>query len=170
MSPDRLRYLLHYDAETGIFRHIIARGPCSAGAVAGCINAIGYVRICVDYVDYAAHRLAWIYVHGVMPPDQIDHINGRRDDNRLCNLRLADNSQNNQNRPLQSNSTSGFKGVSLHKKSGLWFAYAQAKGIRKSAGYHRTAEEASIAAIAMRSRLHGEFSNNDRKDPKPCGS
>ncbi|WP_097303850.1 HNH endonuclease [Pseudomonas chlororaphis] len=163
MTPDRLKELLHYDPETGLFTHIIARGPCPAGSIAGCINAIGYVRICLDYIDYTAHRLAWLYVHGVMPPEQIDHRNGRRDDNRICNLRLADNSQNNQNRPLQGNNTSGYKGVSLHKKSGLWFAYAQAKGSRYSAGYHKTPEAASAASTALRLKLHGEFVNNDRK-------
>lgn len=170
MKVDRLKNIFMYDPHTGVFTNLISRGRAKAGKIAGYLGAGGYLRVKIDYEEHYLHRLAWLFVHGNMPPDQIDHINGRRDDNRLCNLRLADNSQNNQNRTLQSNSTSGFKGVSLHKKSGLWFAYAQAKGIRKSAGYHRTAEEASIAATAMRSRLHGEFSNNDRKEPKPCGS
>lgn len=168
MEIERLRELIDYDSATGDFTHIVARGPCKAGSKAGCLNGLGYVRVCVDGVDYSGHRLAWFYHHGEWPPEQVDHINGDRADNRICNLRLADNSQNNQNRPLQSNNTSGYKGVSLHRKSGLWFAYAQLKGRRHSAGYHKTPEAASAAASDLRLRLHGVFANNGRKqEPNP---
>lgn len=161
MNVDRLKELLHYDPATGISTHKVARGPCKAGSEAGCLNGMGYVRICLDYVDYTGRRLAWLYQHGVMPEDQVDHRNGNRADNRIENLRLADNSQNNQNRILQSNNTSGFKGVSLHKQSALWFAYATQGGKRISAGYHRTPEEAFVASTALRESLHGDFACHD---------
>lgn len=167
MNAKRLRELLIYDPLTGSFTHRTTRGPCKEGSLAGCLNALGYIRICVDYVDYAAHRLVWLYQFGSFPSSQIDHINGNRADNRLCNLRLADNSQNNQNRPLQRNSTSGFKGVSLHKQSGRWFAYATKNGRRVSGGYHESAEQAFAAATALRTQLHGEYAKHDYRKVTP---
>lgn len=161
LSVERLRQLLEYDPAFGQFKRRVGRGPSKAGSIAGCLNGLGYVRICVDGVDYAGHRLAWLYHYGEIPEDQIDHINGNRADNRIANLRLANNSENNMNRPLQRNNTSGYKGVSRHKQSGLWFAYARAGGRRHSAGYHKTPEEAFIAASALRDRLHGDFARHD---------
>ncbi|MGL9722094.1 HNH endonuclease signature motif containing protein [Symbiopectobacterium sp.] len=50
-----------------------------------------------------AHRLAWIYVYGVEPDGEIDHINGIRSDNRICNFRIVDDKQNARNRRKQWN-------------------------------------------------------------------
>ena len=160
MTPERLKELFHYDPETGLFTRRTDRGPCKAGEIAGYTNSVGYVQLGIDYVDYTAHRLAWLYQHGYMPPEQIDHINGDREDNRIENLRLANNSQNNQNRKLQENNSSGFKGVSLHRQSGRWFAYAQRDGLRVSAGYYATRELAAAASAKLRESLHGEFTNH----------
>lgn len=168
MNADRLRELLDYEPATGIFTNKFSRGRARSGAEAGCLNALGYVRICVDGVDYTGHRLAWLFHYGEMPKDQIDHINGNRADNRMANLRLANNAENNMNRPLQSNNTSGYKGVSRHKKSGMWFAYAGVNGKRHSAGYHKNPEDAFIAASTLRDRLHGAFAKHDyRKQEQP---
>lgn len=161
MNADRLKCLIEYNSDSGEFTHRIAKGSCKAGSKAGCLNAIGYIRICVDGKDYSGHRLAWLYHYGDWPPGQVDHINGVRSDKRISNLRLADNSKNNMNKSIQSNNTSGYKGVSLHKQSGLWFAYAQAEGKRYSAGYHKTPEEAYQASCVLRELLHKQFARHD---------
>ena len=95
ITAERLRELLHYDAETGVFRWKVRpyRTSIQSGTVAGMIYA-GYRRIRVDGQMYQAHRLAWFYIHGHWPVNLIDHKNTIRDDNRLSNLREATRAEN----------------------------------------------------------------------------
>ncbi len=168
MTLERLKELFKYDSNTGIFTNKVSRGRAKNGAIAGSIGADGYLRVKVDYVDHYLHRLAWLHEHGELPECQIDHKNEVKTDNRISNLRKASNSQNGQNKPIQANNSSGFKGVSLHRKSGLWFAYAQRDGRRTSAGYHETRELAAAASAELRERLHAEFANHGyRKQVQP---
>lgn len=71
----------------------------------------GYLHGCIGYVKYLSHRAAWAIFYGEDPPDQIDHINGIKTDNRLVNLRIVDQTENNRNSSLQKNNTSGVVGV-----------------------------------------------------------
>jgi HNH endonuclease len=87
LTAERLRERLHYDAETGVFTRRVGSSNARAGDVAGSVHSTGYVRISIDGGKYTAHCLAWFYVHGVWPSDQIDHINRNRSDNRIANLR-----------------------------------------------------------------------------------
>ena len=52
---------------------------------------------------------------------QVDHINGDRLDNRRENLRIVTNWQNQMNRGMTINNSSGYKGVRL-RRSGKWEA------------------------------------------------
>jgi len=72
-----LKELLNYNPETGDFAWVKSKKP------AGGISSYGYRRIIIDGKEHKAHRLAWLYTHGVFPEDQIDHINGVRHDNRI---------------------------------------------------------------------------------------
>lgn len=96
LTVARLRELLNYDADTGIFTWRISQGKAKAGAVAGVVQR--YRTITIDSSPYKAHRLAWYYSHGVWPKHQIDHLNGLKDDNRLANLRDISMCGNLQNR------------------------------------------------------------------------
>lgn len=83
LTHARLRELLDYNAETGVFTWRVSRqGHCKAGSAAGARRHDGYIRICVDQRRVWGHRLAWFYVHGEWPSQQIDHINGNPSDNR----------------------------------------------------------------------------------------
>ena len=126
----RLQELLSYDPETGIFRWKVDRnGNAKKGEVAGSIASDGYRAIRIDGRHYFAHRLAWFFVHGMWPADQIDHLNGRRADNRLANLREATNRENQQNlRRARSGSRSGLLGVSWHGQKGRWRAEIRYNG------------------------------------------
>ena len=73
LIAERLRELLSYEPETGVFRWRVSRGPAVAGSVAGSLTTYGYIKIKVDGRFYRAHRLAWIYVHGVWPSKDLDH-------------------------------------------------------------------------------------------------
>jgi HNH endonuclease len=87
-SINRLRELFSYDSETGLFTRRFALRQYPAGIVAGSKRNNGYVALTIDRRVYQLHRLAWFWVHGSCP-DQLDHINQIRDDNRIANLRLA---------------------------------------------------------------------------------
>lgn len=86
LTLERVKELLNYDPETGLFSWNAKRGRCAKLAVAGSWNSYGYRRITVDGRGYPAHRLAWLHVHGRWPQGEIDHINGIKHDNRLANL------------------------------------------------------------------------------------
>lgn len=149
---------LSYNPETGEFKRVgsfCGRGV--QGQVVGTKNKDGYLRVKIDYKEYYLHRLAWLFVYGEIPKSQIDHINGNKSDNRICNLRIATNSQNSMNKPISAANTSGHKGVSFNRIAGLWQAYAQKDGKRYSGGYHKTVDAASAAAFELRGRLHGEY-------------
>src|SRR5690349_20811660 len=115
LTPDKVRQVLSYDAITGQFTWRVSKGlrvraGGNAGFVAQGANT-GYVIIGIDGRQYRAHRLAWFYVTGEWPPDEIDHINGNRADNRWANLRPATVAENQRNRAKSKRNTSGYKGV-----------------------------------------------------------
>lgn len=163
LSADHLRESLDYDPETGAFAwrrraNMDARwNNRFAGTMAGTINAAGYVTITIDRVRYTGHRLAWLYVHGAWPPHQIDHINGDRADNRIANLRPATNTENARNATIGKNNTSGFKGVSFHKKAGKWSASICVDRRTRHLGLFETPEAAHEAYVAAAELAFGQF-------------
>ena len=124
LTLERLKQLVCYNPETGVFTWKIRRKHCAqaVGAQAGSLNSKGYRRITVDGREYKAHRLAWFYVWGEWPT-LLDHINRDRSDNRLCNLRVATPSLNALNKTPAKLSTSGVRGVHFDHRGGRWVAY-----------------------------------------------
>ena len=156
LTAARLREILHYDPETGVFTWRVNRGGSAlAGSKAGHPSKRdGYVRINVYCCLSLAHRLAWMYVHGVFPKNHLDHINGHRDDNRICNLREATCAQNNQNQAIRSDNKSGLIGVSWHQPRGKWKAQIQFCNANKHLGLFCTKEEAHAAYLEAKLNLH----------------
>lgn len=149
ITQERLKSLLTYNADTGEFRwRTAASNRAKAGAVAGCRDRHGYVVIRIDGILHKAHRLAWLYQYGALPSKNIDHINQTPGDNRIANLREADQHENNQNRRIQRNSSSGATGVSLHKASQRWHARIYTREGCRSLGYYATKEDAILARRA----------------------
>jgi hypothetical protein len=128
MDSRLLDYIV-YEPTTGIIRLRNQYNRSFNGSVAGFKDKDGYIVIGIQGKIYKAHRLAWLSIHGDIPDDtQVDHINGIKDDNRLCNLRLATRSQNKHNTRLQSNNTSGIKGLSFNRQRNKWVARVTIKG------------------------------------------
>lgn len=157
ITAERLRYLLHYDPETGVFRWRVSTSHrMPVGSVAGA-NSHGYTTIGIDGRRYVASNLAWLYVTGDWPITGIDHRDQDKSNNRWGNLRLADQSQNNANSKTRRDSTSGVRGVSWDKEKGKWEAHVGWKGRKHHVGYFDSIEEASKARDAKALQLHGAF-------------
>lgn len=154
LTQSRLKELLHYCPDTGVFTWQRARQGVRVGCVAGGIGGEGYRSIRVDGRNYLAHRLAWLYVYGEWPKDQIDHINGVKDDNRIANLREATNAENNQNLAMRSSNKSGFVGVHWHSRDRKWHANIRINMKRKFLGRFNTPESAHAAYLAAKAELH----------------
>lgn len=148
ITADELRSILHYDPLTGVFTRIKPTWKYRVGSVAGFLDSDGYMRVWVLKRCYSAHRLAWLYVYGTWPKNQIDHINRNRSDNRIANLRDVTNQQNLQNAGDYSTNTSGRKGVYWDKRDSRWRACITDNGRYLSLGYFGTQVEAVAARVA----------------------
>lgn len=155
LAHEDLLRVLHYDPETGVFtwkERISIR--VMVGWRAGMVNTIGYRVTQVFGEKFLMHRLAWFYVHGRWPAADLDHINGRRDDNRIANLREATRQQNIQNARRKSNNTSGVKGVFWDHSKQRWIAKIRcADGSNKQQSFHTK----HLAALAYRDMAQREF-------------
>ena len=145
LTQERLKELLHYDQETGVFTRKTKVGKYLAGSVSGAKHNKGYIQITIDGSNLLAHRLAWLYVYGKFPIDQIDHINRIKTDNSIKNLRDVDSSTNLHNVGLRSHNTSGVTGVVWNARSNKWIAQIIHKNKRYYIGCFETVESASIA-------------------------
>jgi len=117
ISQARLKELMHYDPETGVFARLAThRGPTGTRAPSN----RGYLRIMLDGRRYQLHRLAFLYMTGEWPQDQVDHINRDRADNRWSNLRDVSNKENCKNQGVRKANTSGVTGVSFHEGTQQW--------------------------------------------------
>lgn len=157
LTAERLQELLNYDPSTGIFRWRVRRGgKASVGAEAGKFTQ-GHRQIRIDGVLYYAHRLAWLWVTGEWPLNQIDHRNGEKADNRISKLRLATNTQNQYNVGPQRNNKSGFKGVAWHKGARKWVASIQHSGRSTHLGVFDDPVDAYEAYRRAAAATQGDF-------------
>ena len=155
MNADRLRQVLDYDPATGVFRWKTQLSPRGAvGSVAGRAKPCGYRQISIDKKLYYAHRLAWLYVTGKWPVDQIDHIDGRRSHNAFANLRECVQTQNNQNQAKLSRNSTGELGVTWDKQKNKYRAQIGVSGRNLNLGLHATVEKAAIAYSEAKAQLH----------------
>lgn len=149
--------LLDYDIETGVFTWKKQRRGVRVGIPLGTCNGFGYLRITVLGQSYYAHRLAWFYVHGFWPKNEVDHINSIRSDNRICNLREATTSENQHYKFMST--VAGTKkrktkvlGVSWHAKARKWQAHCKTAylglftSISEASDAYRAAKEKYISA------------------------
>lgn len=152
LTQERLKEVLHYDPETGIFTRIERHRGIHLGSVAGTIRPDGYRSIMIDNRRYRAARLAFLYMLGRWPNPEADHVDRNPANDRWKNLRDATSSEQKQNRGMISSNTSGFKGVIAFR--GRWRADIGINGKIKYLGTFDTPEIAGAAYAAAKRTLH----------------
>lgn len=162
MIYEEIKKAIDYSPDTGIFSWSKSCTSKKRIGNVGSINDKGYVKIRFMGKDFAAHRLAFFYMTGLMPHKniQVDHINCIRHDNRWENLRLATQSENQRNEMLRRNNTSGFKGVTWDKKAKKWRAKCRDGKKEVHLGFYDDLETAALAVMTFREREHKEFCNH----------
>lgn len=154
-----------YDPNTGELRYMRDVGPVKAGYVCGHKSKAGYFRVKINSVLHFAHRVIWKMVYGDDPDNEIDHANGDRADNRLCNLRTATRGENMMNRKRFKNNISGIVGVHLRKDKNNWVSKININKKQIYLGYFPTKEEAIEARRRAELELFGQFSSLNRPAP-----
>ena len=111
---------LRYNKDTGEITRITSTpGRPIKERKTGRVNSSNYLQICLLGKRYVAHRLAWLLSYKKDPyPYEIDHIDLNKLNNQLSNLRIVTRSQNQRNRKLRKDNTSGVTGV--HKSGNGW--------------------------------------------------
>lgn len=161
-SLEYLKSRLEYSPETGEFTWCQRPGKgYRGGKRAGWVDEWGYVRIEIDGAAHRAHRLAWFYMTGEWPPNEVDHKDGDPSNNRWANLRLATRDQNAHNMGIRADNTSGVKGVTRHPQYEKWVARVRTNGLRAYLGVFDTVNEAAEAIRKYREVAHGEFCRHE---------
>ncbi len=150
-----LKELFDYDENTGIFVRKKSSNRWHSGKVAGSVDAKGYCVISIDSKAYKAHRLAWLYVYGVCPTNDIDHKDHDTLNNRIANLRDVTMTGNQQNRiKANKNNRSSLLGANFHPHTGKYQVQINVDGKPKYLGLFDTPEEAHAVYISAKREYH----------------
>ena len=155
-AVERVKELLHYDPDTGIWTYAKARRRIRVGNIAGCPVSEGYRSIQIDGKGYVTHRLAWLYMTGEDPGEmEVDHIDRDRGNNRFSNLRLLTRSPQQFNMGIARNNKFGAKGLSWCNTHEYWVGsiWAFNKRHQKRSKNRAVVEE---WLLSKRKELHGE--------------
>lgn len=158
-SDELLKRLFAYNRRTGIVRwrvHLDHTSTYPGKVITSCTKN-GYLRVQIYRSSYRLHLIIWKMVTGVDPVSEIDHRDLDRKNNRWRNLREATRSQNAANMGITSRNTSGFKGVSFYRPSGLWRATIRKDGRLHFLGDFDTPQEAHAAYVIKANELYGEY-------------
>lgn len=153
-----VRKYLHYQ-DGVLYWKVTPGGGKKAGDKAGYTHPSGYMQTMLKGKSYYNHVLIFLLHHGYIP-EEVDHIDNDPTNNWVDNLRPCTRSQNQSNKRLQSNNTSGIKGVGWCKRRRKWFARISKDKRRYTLGFFTSIEEASVVLSAARTEMHGEFANH----------
>jgi hypothetical protein len=156
-TQSRLKEVFSFDPEIGrlFWTNPTARNV-KIGSIAGRLTKDGYRRVCLDGFAYPEHKLIWLYFYGKFPDGEIDHINHIRDDNRIPNMRDVPRTQNNKNKSIGKNNSSGVIGVCWDKQGKNWKAAITVNSKKIHLGYFKDLKEAIQArkSANLKYRFH----------------
>lgn len=161
LTQVKLKSLLSYSSDTGLFvwkkREVIdqyaksfntRRAGREAGAILSRQGTKQYKirRIIISFnkrpYNFVAHRLAWLYMTGEWPENEIDHIDGNALNNKFDNLRDVDRQENQRNDSVRSDNKSGFTGVNWHKRDEIWNVNIRVSNKSIHIGYFKDKQDA----------------------------
>ena len=151
-SQEKLLSLFNYK-DGGLYWKVNKRKVLKDNKAGFSCPVSGYVYIRVDNVLYREHRLIWKMLKGE-EPITLDHINRKRDDNRIDNLRTVSDSENSYNSAKRKDNTSGVKGVSWNKLKNKWRVYINVFKKRLELGHYDDFEHACLVADEARDKYH----------------
>jgi hypothetical protein len=122
LTQERLMEIVRYIPSSGLFIRMRNSKRWRIGQVMGSFSKIGYITMWIDGKSYYAHRLAWLYMTGKWPENEIDHIDHNRCNNVWGNLREVTRKENRMNVTLLERNSSGFTGVRFDKENNKWLA------------------------------------------------
>jgi hypothetical protein len=162
ITQKELKEWVSYNPETGDFTAIKKSRGRKEGSICGGINkGNGYVEICVLSNRFLSHRLIFLYMTGMMPDGEVDHLNHIKSDNRWSNLRVVDHANNQRNRPVFKNNKSGTSGVSFSNALKKWYASIQVNYKSINLGYHKELNDA-IEARRVAELKYGFHKNHGK--------
>lgn len=141
LTQERLKNLLNYDPLTGIFTWKVTKANKPIGSIAGSGN--NYITIQIDNKRYRAHRLAFLYMLGRLPKDEVDHIDRNPLNNAWNNLREVSHAENQLNKSNNINKRSGFTYITGRSSTHRWVVRLGKKYNEKYLGAYGTIEEAA---------------------------
>jgi hypothetical protein len=159
LTQKRLKEVLRYYPGSGIFRWKTT-GKGRKRKIAGCKRPDGYILIRIDGQLHFAHRLAFLYVHGYFPENQIDHIDRNRSNNKIKNLREISQQCNSRNTGNPIDNTSGVKGVCWYEKYNKWMVRICANGKRRHLGYYKNFDDAVMSRYEAEKELNWKGCND----------
>lgn len=148
ITQDLLHELFIFDGQN-LVRKISVNSRAREGDIVNSYSDGGYLKVKINRRMYKVHRIIWFMQYGYWP-DEIDHINGIKDDNRLENLREVNHEENCKNRLMRRDNTSGVTGVSFEKRRNRWIARTSINGKEKYLGSFKNLEEAEQRVIDAR--------------------
>lgn len=155
--PTKAELMARFDYRDGdLYYRVAPLSRRQRGDIAGSIDpSNGYRIVKIEGVRYKAHRLIWVYVHGVLPVEVIDHINGVRSDNHIDNLRSVSQLVNTQNqtKPTIASQT-GALGVYWSTRKAGYIGQVSVNGKKRRRGPYRTVEQAAQAYLELKRKYH----------------
>ena len=166
VEMEELIRIFHYDDISGILSYRVSTAfRVRAGSIAGTMHSAGYLRVMVKGKNLYVHRVIWALTHGEWP-DQIDHLNGVRHDNRICNLRAANNVMNCHNKHKIRATNTGVPNVYLDKRHSTYKASLSANGVFHHLGTFKTLQEATLAVDAGREKYQSPYYPKNARVPR----
>lgn len=159
ITQDRVRELFKYTIDGKLIWKITTTNSVKKGSEAGCANHRGYCRLSIDGTQYLTHRIIFLWHHGYMPENDIDHINRIKSDNRIENLREITRSCNMRNTGNPSDNTSGVKGITRDVTTGRY----RVRVLRHELGIFENYDEAVLHRLAAEQCLN--WSGCDSSSP-----